>query len=401
MQAVRPFGSPAPPDQTGGPRRLLVAISMGVVAVVAILFAPAAGDVEVAVVDPPAPIAGDADVDVVAEFHSRLAVGDASGAAELVAGDAARLDLAGLPPGLLRGGEGLAAGLEGFQAAIGGGPGDCRSTPGRLTSGEVTCTVTQAGPWAAAVGLAGTSVDVTYRVDDGMIAGAVARARPALAGLCMWAEQYAGAGVFDSDCRPLVGAPLAEVAAGYVAAGRPAPSDRYLAARRGARGVRLLVRAHNRGRDTAGMRAPGVAAGGFPGLVGEGPAPLLGDYMRWSQVVYRIRLGTCSVDGTRIDAGLQVDCPEARWTGPLVQGLALDPVRQPVTFTTHGAVLLSADGATEPGLAAAYERFCSWVHDRRPEVAPYLFVDGCRPIFTANAAGRLLMTLSDYTDGAR
>lgn len=400
MDAVRPLGSPAPPDPTGGPRPVLLLVPVVAFAALAILLATGADPVEVAEADPPVPSVGDLDVQVVAEFHARLAVGDTAGAAALVP-DAARVDLPGLPPGLLQGGEGLAAGLEGLGVATGGGPGDCHSAPGHLTSGEVTCTVTPEGPWAEAAGLSGAAVEVIYRVDGDRIADVTSRGRPALAGLCMWTEQNAGAGLFDSDCRPLAGTGLEVAVAGYVTAGRPAPTDRYLAARRGARGVRLLVRAHNRGLDTAGMRAPGAVAAGFPGLVGGGPAPLLGDYLRWSQVVYRIRLGTCSVDGTRLDAGLGVECPDARWAGPLVEGLALDPVPQSVRFTTHGAVLLSAEGATEPGLAAAFERFCAWVHDRRPEVAPYLFAEGCHPIFTPDAAGRLLMTLSDYTDGAR
>lgn len=378
----------------------MLAPLVAAIAALVVLLAPGRA-VEVSEAVPPAPLVGELDVEVVAEFHTRLGVGDFAGAAAMVAPGATRLDLPGLPPGLLTGGDALAERLEDMFVAIHGEAGQCRSAPGRLTSGEVVCTVAPAGPWAEAVGLAGEAVNVTYRVADGQLADVVSRARPSLAGLCHWTELSIGAGVFDSDCRPLTGAGLAAAAESYVAAGLPAPSDRYLTARRGARGVRLLVRAHNRGRDTAGMRAPGVAATGFPGLLGEGDPPLLGDYLRWSQVVYRIRLGTCSVDGTRLDLGLRVACPDARWTGPLVEGLALDPVPQPVIFTTHGAVVLGAAGGTEAGLTHAFERFCTWVYERRPEVAPYLFTEGCHPIFSADAAGRLLMTLSDYTEGAR
>lgn len=167
------------------------------------------------------------------------------------------------------------------------------------------------------------------------------------------------------------------------------PADERAAAR--------LVDAHNHGWDMAALAEADASAADVPGLVGGGPAPRLGEFLAWSQVVYRIDPAGCSLLEPE-----RVACPDARWSGPLVEGLAMPPVPQPVSFVFAGGRVVAVDGGTAPGLAHAYDRYCRWVRDHRPEVVPFVFDgDGCRPIFTELGAGRLLLTLADYKADAR
>lgn len=412
MQPVRPLGGPTPPAPRG---RLALALAAVVVLAAAALLAQAGrGTVRVSDADFPDPLtdAGGREVDLVYDFNGLVASGDHAAAAEVVADDWSLLALPAMPFRFLPDGadrEAVAAALSFYGEVAAPTVIGCRATRSTPTATDVVCDHRLDSAWAEAVHVGGRTSRATYQVADGEILAILADhlGAPAVTDLCHYAEQRvhgSQAPLFDTECTPLATAPAAvhrSAAADFVAAGRPAAGPAYRAARSGATAVPAFVATHNRGGSAGTLVNGDASASGFPGLVSEGLPPRLADFVEWSKVAYRIDPGRCWVDGSRPDATLRLTCGEATWTGPLVEGLALDEVRQPVTFHISESMVQSVGGGTAPGLAHAFGRFCEWVHANRPEVVPSIFGWRCRPIFTADAAGRMLLILDDYDADAR
>ncbi len=412
MQSVRPLGGPPPPE----PRRrgVLVLVALAALGAAAVLAPSGPGTVQVSEVDVPDPPADDggADVRLVYEFNALLASGDHVAAAGLVAEDWTLLALPGLPFRFVPAGadqEALTAPLAFYGEVVDPTVAGCRVARADLTGTDVVCDHRLDSGWAQAVRIGGRTTSVTYQVADGEITAVLTDhlGSPAVTSFCHYAERQihgSQAPLFDADCAPLATAPTAahrEAAAAFVAAGRPGAGVSYRVARSGVSAASVFVATHNRGGRARALAYGDASASGFPGLVSEGLPPRLADFVDWSQVAYRIDLGRCWVDGTEPDFGLRLTCDEASWTGPLIEGLSLGEVTQPVSFVISNATIQSVAGGSAPGLAHAYGRFCEWVYGNRPEVVPAIFAHRCRPIFTAEAAGRMLLVLDAYNDDAR
>ncbi len=413
MDPVRPLGSQHQGTSAAGPRLRLVAAAGALALLGGVLTLGGPSSVQVAEVEAPAPLTDTSSeaVAVVQDFLAALRRGDAALAAGMVGDDWELLALPAmpfrlLPPGTT--GEPLADALQWYTDVVGVGVAPCAVVQATFTATRVSCDLRMTSSFSGAARIGGRSVPVAFEVVDDRITSVLRDhlGSPALTGYCHWIERTVDqpTPLFDTGCLPVLSAASAALhpglAASFLADSRTGGDRRYRSSRSGVAAFEVMIDQHNRSGQPGALAWPGATATGFPGLVGGGPPPALADFLDWSKVMYRIAPGACSVDARDLAAGLRVECPDATWSGPLISGLALAEVRQPATFVVDRAAVRSVEGGTPPALDHAFTRFCEWVHANRAS-APLLFSRDCTPVFTAEAAGAMLMTLALYTDDAR
>jgi hypothetical protein len=369
------------------------------------------GAVQVGAADPPPELTGAVPrpVDLVYAFGAALRDGEPEIAASLVAAEWTQLELPGLPWRFLeRPGDraDLATALGFYSDLVDVDVADCRVQSRTLSdaSAQVVCDTSVSSAFAEVGRVAGRVIPTTYWIEDDEISGILRShlGTPMIESYCHWAERQGGSPLFDADCSLTVGSRNGEahleLAHRYLAAGRPGAGRAYRAGRSGISVVGVLVSQHNQEGAPEVLTDPDASGAAAPGVLGG--KPQLGAFLDWSKVVYRIELGSCIVDGSRSPIRFGIDCPEARWSGPLLSGLTLDPVMQAVSFRVESATVRSMSGSTDRALQMSWQRFCSWVTTARPEAAATVLED-CVPVYTAKAGRALLTLVAEYAADPR
>ena len=413
MDPVRPIGAPRPTRPTRRAAWPVPTVALAVVLAVLLGTFRTPGidnDADLPVPEP----AASADVALVRALLADLAAGDVESAAAMVAPRPDPVVLPGLPFGFMPqrpSADEVAEGLGFFAAVMDVATTDCR-LDGRSLGSEaaVQCTVSVSSSFAGAGRVEGRAIPVVFSVRDDRVTGILSgyTGAPALERYCYWVEQnvrVVAVQLFDTDCVPVADAAAARhhrrLAAEFAASGRPRAGTPYLSSRSGVVVADILVAAHNRSGNSSALVFDEAVVAAMPGMMAAGRTAPLAEYLGWSEVVHRVDPGTCHVDGRDAPGVYRVVCPEATWSGPLVEGLGLDPLRQPLEIDVRGAAVSGMSGPTVPALLRAYEDFCAWVYAAKPYSVATLFSDGCRPIYTPQAARGLLVVLSGYTEGVR
>jgi hypothetical protein len=342
----------------------------------------------------------------VGRFVEALDAGDGVGAVEVLDEDWSRLDLPGLPFGMLLPGAAptrVVEVLDFYGEVFDLEPGTCRVDPPRRSNPRprVICLQTLLdGLYAQAVRAAGLETTVVFTIEGDRIRSIVRAATeaPDVVSFCAWVEEtagYAAIGLFDTQCWPVVSAPdaarrhLAHAGA-YVGAGLPAGDPEYLALRAGAGVVDQFVFLHNLGVKAPRFFAPGEVAA-LPGFVGEVDGSIdQRDLLGWSATMYRIDLGDCVLGALPSGTAIEVVCPQATWSGPLLAELGVPPLAHPIVFHVAGGSIVRVDAGTSAVLATALLELCRDLGRSHPVAAAELFEPDCTPVYARSSAERLL-----------
>jgi hypothetical protein len=277
----------------------------------------------------------------------------------------------------------------------------------------VRCVVEVTGPLPAALGhpqfieiRAGTLAgDVLSLYHDGLTPQAV--------DYCVWASgEYPemAATAFGPRCHPVASPEVATVhgqmATEYLAAGVPSQSADTREAVTIPRVLAGFERLYNEdalggsGEEFSLFANTGPVTQ-FPGLLPDplemrSPFPTMPEFLIWSARSYDVALGACTI-GQRYDfGGVEVSCPDAIWDGPLVSGLGLLPVGQPIEFVITDGKITHTFGETDAGLAEAADHFCTRTREDRNPFAALAFRSDCTPRYTVEAADAFIGMLDDY-----
>jgi hypothetical protein len=403
MERVRPIGE-TPPAQ----RRP----SLGAVALVTVAGLIAAGVVFAGAPEPveiPPSIEDEALASVRA-FEAALA-GDDQAMEAFVASDWLAFELPGLE--LVAPWRGADDHLDAILAFYGGianvSLGACDTAA--ATTGDRATTIVRCrsarigGTVMEAMGVPDAPLDVSFSVGaDGVVAfytpmGAATSA----VDYCVWAEDSLpelSAGAFDDRCFPAVTSDPSvhvEMAAAFVVAGRPGRDPADKAARLALATVDAFEGRLASGDDPAEVFDRDWSTVRFPGLVPDEltpPFPALSDFLEWSAAVYDVELGSCLPTRFYEPATQRIECPEARWGGPLPAALGLDTVAQPVSFLVTGPEISGVFGRSASSLIDAFHGLCRDLQATTPVLAAQVFSDECVPVFSADA-GRTLVALAN------
>ena len=230
---------------------------------------------------------------------------------------------------------------------------------------------------------------------------------------CVWASgEYPELAetAFGATCQPVAQPAQAAahnvMATGYVAAGVPEPSPDTRDSVTIARVLSGFERLHGEEAIDPPSEASALFANNgpivrFPGLLprlfeARDPFPSIPEFLDWSGRVYDVDLGICAISQRHESGRIRVECPEAVWAGPLVTGLGLAPVSQPIEFIIQAGRITQALGDTNPTLAEAADRFCRITQQELPQSAAQAFRSDCTPNYTAAAADVLMTLLDEY-----
>ena len=236
---------------------------------------------------------------------------------------------------------------------------------------------------------------------------------PYVSDYCVWASgEYPELAetAFGATCQPVAQpaqAPAHNVmATGYVAAGVPEPSPDTRDSVTIARVLSGFERLHGEEAIDAPSEASALFANNgpivrFPGLLpllfeARDPFPSIPEFLDWSGRVYDVDLGICTISQRYEFGRIRVACPEAVWDGPLVTGLGLAPVPQPIEFIIQAGRITQTLGETNARLAEAADRFCRTAQKELPQFAAQAFRSDCTPNYTAAAADALMTLLEEY-----
>lgn len=292
--------------------------------------------------------------------------------------------------------------------------GDCVAESGTESIDYlVRCPVEVSGALPSALG---HPLDMEIRA--GTIAGEVVSLFhdgqiPYASDYCVWASgKYPELAetAFGATCQPVAQPAQAAahnvMATGYVAAGVPQPSPDTRDSVTIARVLSGFERLHGEQSIDAPTEASALFANNgpivrFPGLLprlfeARDPFPSIPQFLDWSGRVYDVDLGICTISQRHESGRIRVECPEAVWDGPLVAGLGLAPVSQPIEFIVQAGRITQALGDTNAALAEAAERFCRITQRELPQSAAQAFRGDCTPNYTAAAADALMILLEEY-----
>ena len=230
---------------------------------------------------------------------------------------------------------------------------------------------------------------------------------------CVWASNRypaLAATAFGASCRlvtqPAEARAHSTMATGYVSADLPEPSQDTRDAVTVSRALSGFERLH----AEEAIDAPSEASAlftfdgpivRFPGLLplpieARDPFPSIPAFLDWSGRAYDVDLGACAIERRYESGGVRVACPEAVWDGPLVAGLDLAPVTQPIEFIIEGGRITQTLGETNARLAEAADRFCRSAQKELPQFAAQAFRSDCTPNYTSAAADALVTLLEEY-----
>ncbi len=407
---VQPTDSPSPGNSRG---RSVLALSAVLLVVAAGFALGRGGPARVGGADPAPDLTERVarPIDVVQAFGAALADGQGAAAASLIADEWDQLELPGLPfrslDGITDRAE-LANALDFYSELVDLETVRCRVESQTLSaaSAQVVCDSSVDSIFAEVGDVAGRAIPTKYWIEDDQISGILRNhlGTPRLEPYCHWVESDGGGStLFDAGCSLVLSQQSSqryqEQAAAYLAAGRPSVGRAYRVARGGITVVDILVRQLNRSGQPEVLVDRAAAGSAAPGVLGGSPS--LEEFLEWSKIVYRIETGPCFVDGSAAPRQFGLSCPEARWSGPLIAGLTLDAVNQPVEFTVERVAVRAIAGETNPALLASWDRFCEWVTAARPVAAAAALADGCDPIYGETAARNLLTLVAEYAADPR
>ena len=417
MQRV---GFPSPPPESPRPRRgTAVAVVVAALLVGGFLFVLAPAQLPSDPEPDPSPVVDPETVAIraVEDLVSAIDTGEADDVARALAPDWVGLQLPGVTTDFLlptTDAEVFADTIEFNGAAADLVPAGCdaerRTGP---VDHLVRCVVEVGGPLPEALGhpqfieiRAGTLAgDVLSLYHDG--------STPQAIDYCVWASgehPELAEDAFDSGCLPEVVPAIVrsheELAADYLAAGVPTQSAAATEAVTIPRVLAGFERLYNEdARGGSGAEFALFAHTGpvtqFPGLLPDflnlrSPFPMMPEFLVWSARSYDVDLGVCSIEQRYDFGGVGVTCPDAVWNGPLVSGLGLLPVRQPIDFIITDGKITHWFGETDRRLVDAAARFCSRVHDESEPFVSVAFRTDCTPNYTVQAADAFIALLDDY-----
>lgn len=355
-------------------------------------------------------------VDIVRSFETAMNRDDADTAIAVIGDEWVRLEIPGTSRGVIpRGDPATRRATVAFAAAaVDLDLGDCSASPSRLEAVAdfaVVCPAAEVtGAYPEAIGRAGSGQPMVFGVADDRIISILWSGyrgdRYDTTAYCEFAraESEAAAGrAFDDECRPIE-APTAlalhrNLAALYVATGRPSPEAGELAARYALPTIEHLFAAMDAGAPLGDYIDPGMILVRFPGMVLDPDVRGLPDteeLLTWVGAMYDVELGPCTLSewsGGRV----AVRCPAAEWAGPLVTSLGLDRVVQPIEFLVDDFVVTNVAGATVSELDAGFRDLCDWIRQEEPAQAKWAFEEACLPDLSATGVTALLDGAARYS----
>lgn len=354
-------------------------------------------------------------LDIVRRFEAALDSDDGQSAIATIAADWGRLEIPGTSQGMIPPGD-VAAMREtlAFAASVADlDLGDCAASPARLgavAGYAVVCTEPEVtGTYPEAIGRAGEGQPMVFAVAGDHIISISWSGYPGdrydTTAYCEFARgesEVVAQRAFDEECRPIETPAALELhrnlAALYVATGRPTPGVAVLEARYALPTVQRLLTAMDTAAPLGDYVDTEATLVGFPGMMLDPAVPRLrdtGELLGWIGAVYDVDLGPCNVAGWR-GGHVVVRCQEATWSGPLVAALGLALVAQPIEFLVDDFVVTDFAGDTAPELEEAFHDMCEWTRREAPVQAEWAFEEGCLPDLSMTGVSALLDAADRY-----
>lgn len=417
MQRV---GFPPPPPERARPRKgIVIAVLVGAIVVGGFLFfvAPAQRPVPPNPEPPDTALREVTAIRAVQRLIGAIDDGDTKGVEDALAPEWVGIQLPGTTQDFLGPTDDprlVDDAVEFSGAATDLALGDCGAESGTgPTDYLVRCAVEVTGALPTALGYpqfvevrAGTAAgEVLSLFHDGQIPNAF--------DYCVWATgEYPelAATAFGASCQtvahPAHATAHIAMATGYLSAGEPEPSQDTRDSVAVARVLAGFERLHDseaadEPRAVATLFADSGPLVRFPGLLplpmeARDPYPSIPEFLLWSGRSYDVDLGRCTIEQRYELGGVRAACPDAVWDGPLVSGLGLSPVTQPIEFIVEGGRITGTLGETDAELAAAADRFCRRAQEKLPRFADLAFRSDCTPRYTIEGADAFITMLNEY-----
>lgn len=342
----------------------------------------------------------DQALDAVADLEKAVDEGDAAGVIDLLAPGWAVLDLPGSTQQVVPTSDqprALQLYVETVELDFGG----CEAEPAAdpLTH-LVQCDATVTGDLPKAFGYE-NATEVLVGVNGEAIVSVFQAPVPADAGsdYCVWAKlehTHTAVDAFDINCYPIGGSSVHnQLAARFVEAGRP---ELPVIEADSASIVLFVETFQHDPQSLASIFAQDWPLVRYPGLLPIQPSPpfpKVSEYLAWSDLAYEVELGTCEVTARLQNGGLRVECPEARWGGPLVTSLGLGSVAQQIGFFVEDGAITGVVGTTSPILDEAVIGLCKWADSNRVGRVAIAFRADCTPHYTPEGAAEIVALAAD------